>query len=165
MKTNITLIVVFLLSLTSCFKSSTPDLEDYRDSELYGTWVDIAELKKEKEDEEYSQEVYVYDKGGYSDRTSVSINSSSGNIAYGGLGGIWYVVNKQNANNIIHVYSSLRIMNNWDRYYEYYIKEDTLYSRRVFPVKDEDWTKFIKHKYQIIYDEDKYVGIDSTWTK
>lgn len=100
--------LLFLLGLVlviSCSKELFPDLDDYRDANLVGTWVtgySITALS------DTFPLYYVYTSEGYSDQVSghkVHYSDSEYKVNYGLLGMIWNV-QESSPNNFLYTYSA-----------------------------------------------------------
>lgn len=145
------LLVIFTLLLFGCNEEYFPEEGAFRDSYLYGTWIRVTDLK------DSIDYVEVFTEEGYCGGSSSYSNAQSNyNLAYQGLGGIWFVVEKTTGENVIHSKNRFRY-GKWNHSEEYYFEGDTL----ILNDAVDGWEKLVKYKLQLIYDGYKYIGYDS----
>ena len=153
-----TLFVLLILLFISCNKEYFPDEKDYRDSQLIGTWSDIAD----------NETIIVFETSGYYDNVNYVNNEDY--TGYTCLGGIWETTKKreESTNGIGEIYCRSNSSNlshtGWKSYkdYKFSVNYDTLY------LKDNSSTDFIlfaKHKDQLKYDGPDFVDIDQRQTE
>ena len=163
---NLFFLIACLLAITSCeLKEFSPDLNAERDDDLFGTWRFI---ETPIEDSSF----YVFTDEGYVDATSYTNNAQLKgftnlyqiwkNIEMIGDDG-WGKLYKADS----YSYWTMRRNEN-EEYYRLSESKDTLFlvyvNLKTKEANKEEPAIFIKNDFQLIYDGQIYVGIDTVST-